>query len=215
MTDKDLKALERRTFRTVTDDGLWDVLIAEVFAMFAVAPLLSEALGDFWSSAIFLPIWVATYLTIRAVRLRVVTPRVGTVRFGPDRRRQLRQLSYVMLAVNVIAAILGVVAAIGVQMDWLGLSDGSIGYPLGLGIVVLVGFSGAASVTGTWRYCLSGVVRAVAPLVGGWLWRNALGTPDGFPIVFGVASGIILVTGIVRFSALLRSHQLPQHDATV
>ncbi len=215
MTDHDLEALEQRTFRTVTDDGLWDVWIAAFFAMFAVAPLLSETMGDYWSVVIFLPVWLAVYLVIRIVRLRVVNPRVGTVRFGTDRRRRLRKLSIVMLIMNVLAAVLGAVAAIGVQMEWLDLGSGSIGYPLGLGIVVLVGFSGAAYVTGIWRYYLYGLILAVAPLVGEWLWRNDLATHHGFPIVFGVASGIILVTGIVRFSALLRSHQLPQHDATV
>ncbi|MDH5372789.1 MAG: hypothetical protein OEX97_07585, partial [Acidimicrobiia bacterium] len=62
MTDQDLKALEQDTFRTVTDDGLWDVLIATVFANLAIAPLLSEDLGDFWSSALLAPIWLVTYL---------------------------------------------------------------------------------------------------------------------------------------------------------
>jgi hypothetical protein len=215
MTDHDLKALEQRTFRTVTDDGLWDVWLAAVFAMFAVAPLLSEMMGDFWSVVIFLPIWLATYLVIRVVRHRIIVPRVGTVRFGIDRRRRLRKLSIVMLIVNVLAAVLGVVAYIGVEREWLDLGDGSIGYPLGLGIVVLAGFSGAAHVMGSVRYYLYGLMLAVAPLVGEWLWREGLATHHGYPIVFGVAAVIIFIGGMVRFAAVLRSHSLPHHTATV
>ena len=172
MTDRDLKALEQRTFRTATDDGLWDVLIACVFANLAIAPLLSEDLGDFWSSALLAPIWLATYLVIWVVRHHIVAPRVGTVRFGSERQQRLRRLGIVLLVVNVIAAGFGVVAFVGVQLNWLDLGDGSIAYPLGLAIVVLIGFSGVAAVTGIHRYYLYGLMLAIAPLVGEWLWRG-------------------------------------------
>lgn len=214
MTDRDLKALERATFRSATDDGLWDVLIAAVVSMFAVGPLLSETLGDFWSSAVFVPIWLGMYLIVLSVRRRIVIPRVGTVRFGIDRQRRMRRFALVMMVVNAIALVLGVAVAIGVQTDQLDL-DGGVGYPLGLGIVSLVGFSAAAYVTSIPRFALYGLMLAVAPLVGEWLWRNDLAAHHGYPIVFGVAAVIIFVTGIARFTALLRSRPLPQHPVTV
>jgi len=215
MTDQDLKTLEQQTFRTVTDDGLWDVLIAGVFAMFAIAPLLSEYLGDFWSAVVFAPVWLVAYLVIRVVRHRIIAPRVGTVRFGTDRQHRLRRLGIVMVVVNAIAAGLGVVAFVGVQLDWIDLGNGSIGYPLGLGMVVLVGFSFAAYVTSISRYYVYGLMLAVAPLVGEWLWREDLATHHGYPIVFGAAAGIIFVTGMVRFTGIVRRHPLPPDTATV
>lgn len=215
MTDQDLKTLEQRTFRTVADDGLWDVLIACVFANLAIAPLLSETLGDFGSSALLAPIWLATYLVIRVVRHRIIAPRVGTVRFGADRQQRLRRLGIVMVVVNAIAAGLGVVAFIGVQLDWLDLGNGSMGYPLLLGITILIGFSGAAAVTGIPRYYLYGLLLAVAPLVGEWLWREGHATHHGYPVVFGSAAVIIFITGMVRFTGIVRSHPLPHHTATV
>jgi hypothetical protein len=215
MSDQDLKALERRTFRTVTDDGLWDVLIAGVFSMFAIAPLLSESLGDLWSSAIFAPIWLVTYLIIHAVRKHVVTRRVGTVHFGEDRKRRLRRFSVVMVAVNLVAALLGLAAAIGVQRGWVNLGGDGIGYPLALGIVILVGFSVGAYAASIPRYYLYGLMLAGVPLVGEWLWRNDLATHHGYPIVFGAAAVIILVTGITRFFTRLRGHPLPQDPVRV
>jgi hypothetical protein len=215
MTDRDLKALEQRTFRTATDDGLWDVLIACVFANLAIAPLLSEDLGDFWSSALLAPIWLAAYLVIWVVRHHIVAPRVGTVRFGSERQQRLRRLGILLLVVNVIAAGFGVVAFVGVQLNWLDLGDGSIAYPLGLAIVVLIGFSGVAAVTGIHRYYLYGLMLAIAPLVGEWLWREGLVTHHGYPIVFGAAAMIIFLTGVVRFTGIVRSHPLPHHTATV
>jgi hypothetical protein len=215
MTEQDLKALEQRTFRTVTDDGLWDVVIAGLFAMFAIAPLLSETLGDYWSAAVFVPIWLVAYLVIRVVRHRIIVPRVGTVRFGADRQQRLRRLGIVMMVVNVIGAGLGVVALIGVQLDWLDLGNGSIAYPLGLAMVALIGLSGAAAVTGIHRYYLYGLMLAIATLVGEWLWREDLATHHGYPIAFGAASAIIFTTGIVRFTTIVRNHPLPDHTATV
>jgi hypothetical protein len=215
MSDQDLKALERRTFRTVTDDGLWDVLIAGVFSMFAIAPLLSGSLGDLWSSVIFAPIWLATYLIIYAVRRHVVIPRVGTVRFGENRKRRLRRFSVVMLAVNIVAALVGLAAAISVQRGWVDLGGDGIGYPLAIGIVILVGFSVGAYAASIPRYYLYGLMLAGAPLVGEWLWRKDLATHHGYPIVFGAAAVIILVTGITRFFTRLRGHPLPQGPVRV
>ena len=215
MTDRDLKALEQRTFRTATDDGLWDVLIACVFANLAIAPLLSEDLGDFWSSALLAPVWLAICLVIWFVRHRMIAPRVGIVRFGAERQQRLRRLGIVLLVVNVIAAGLGAVAFVGVQLNWLDVGNGSIAYPLGLAMVVLIGFSGGAAVTGIHRDYLYGLMLASAPLVGEWLWREGLVTHHGYPIGFGAAAMIMFLVGVVRFAGIVRSHPLPHHTATV
>lgn len=213
--DQDLKALEQRTFRTMTDDGLWDVLIAAVLAMLAIAPLLSGSLGDLWSSAVFAPVWLATYLIIHALRKRVVTPRVGMVRFGEERRSQLRRFSTVMLVVNIAAALAGLAAAISVQRGWVDLGSGSMGYPLILGITILVGFSLGAYVTAIPRYYLYGLMLMAAPLFGEWLWRHHLAAHHGYPIVFGAAAAIIFATGITRFITRLRGHPLPRDPLAV
>jgi hypothetical protein len=213
--DQDLKTLEQRTFRTVVDDGLWDVVIAAFFAMFAFAPLLSERLGDFWSAAVFVPVWVATYSAVRVVRHRVIAPRVGTVRFGADRRQWLQRLGFVMVAVNALAAAAGVLAFIAVQLNWLDLADGGVAYPLVLGMIVLIGFSLAARITGITRYYAYGLLLAVAALVGEWLWREGLAAHHGYPVMFGSAAAIILFTGLVRFTVIVRSHPAPHHTAMV
>ena len=74
-----LKSAERKAFQSTFADGLWDVFIG-VFALeFAIAPLLSKTLGDFWSSAVFLPVFGVVYLVIWLTRKYVVAPRIGTL----------------------------------------------------------------------------------------------------------------------------------------
>ena len=102
-----LKEAETKAFRTKTDDGLWDVLLGCFFLMFAIAPLLSTHLGDFWSSVVFLPFWGLVYLTILLVRKYVVTPRVGVVNFGQRRKTRLMKFSIVLIIANAVALILG------------------------------------------------------------------------------------------------------------
>jgi hypothetical protein len=213
VTDRDLKALERRTFRTANDDGLWDVLIASVIAMFAIAPLLSDRLGDFWSSAIFLPVWIVTYLTIQVIRARIVIPRIGTVSPTPQRTRRMCRFGLVMVIVNTAALVAGLAIAAAAATDRLDF-DG-IGYPIALSVVSLVGFSLAAYVTSIVRFALYGLMLAVAPLIGEWLWRNDLAAHHGYPVAFGTVAAIIFVVGIVRFATLTRSHPVPPNTALV
>ena len=59
-----LKAAERKAFRTTYNDGLVDIFLGCFFLMFVIAPYLSASLGDFWSSAVFLPFWALVYLAI-------------------------------------------------------------------------------------------------------------------------------------------------------
>ncbi len=99
-TPVSLKSAERRAFQSSFADGLWDVFIGCFALEFAIAPLLSETLGDFWSSAIFLPIWGLVYLAIWLVRKHVLAPRLGTVSFGKARQRKMRKFSLVLLVVN-------------------------------------------------------------------------------------------------------------------
>jgi hypothetical protein len=204
MADRDLKALEKATFQAATDDGMWDVIAAGYIAMFAVAPLLSSGLGDFWSSAVFVPAWGALYLAVRLVRAKVITPRVGVVRFGPPRTRRLRRFATTMLVANTIAFILGITALVTFQEDWI--KDGSLGFPLVLTLTFLLGFSLAAFALNIPRYYAYGLMLAVAPLVGEWMWRRDLASHHGYPIVFGVAATVMATVGIVRLIGQLRRH---------
>jgi hypothetical protein len=209
----ELRDLERRTFRAATDDGLLDIMMAAIVSMFAVAPLLSDPLGDFWSSAVFGPFWFAMYLAIRVVHKHVVAPRIGTVEPGTDRRRRLRRVTIVLFVVNAFALVIGVAAAFGLWAGWLDLTE--LVYPIALGVAALIVFSMTAYALSVGRYAIYGLLVAAAPLGGEWLWRNDLAAHHGYPAGFGAVALIMVVTGIVRLTTLLRNHPLPRDTATV
>jgi MFS family permease len=196
----------------VYSDGLWDFFLGCFVLMFAVAPLLSGGLGDFWSSAVFLPFWALVYLAVRLLRKRVVAPRLGTVKFGRARKTKLRKFSVVMLAVNVVALILGFVAASNV-----GRISGQAVTPF-FGLVFLAGFSAAAYFLDFPRLYLYGFLMGLSPLVGEWLWARHLASHHGFPVTFGVTAAVMILVGLVLFVRLVRDNPvlvegLPSEDA--
>jgi len=199
-----LKEAERKAFRTTYNDGLWDIFLGCFFLMFAIAPFLSPSLGDFWSSVVFLPFWGLVFLGIRLIREHVVTPRVGVVNFGLSRKTKLAKFTVVMLAVNVIAFILGVFAALS-----FGKVPGQI-YPIILGMILLIGFSIAAYFLDFNRLYTYGLLAGVSPLVGEWLWTQGYATHHGFPITFGTTAGIMILVGLSVFVRLLRDNPVPR-----
>jgi MFS family permease len=202
----DLKNAERKVFRAASHDGLWDIVIAGFALEFAVAPLLSPALGDFWSSAIFAPFLIILLLVIWLVRKYVVKPRTGVVKFGKQRIGRLKKFTIVMLIVNVLALILGFIAA----FYFHALSGQMIAIIFGL--ILLVGFSIAAYFLDYPRLYIYGLLVGIAPFVGEWLYSNHGASHHGFPITFGFISGVTFLAGVITFVRFL--HKNPVETST-
>lgn len=200
-----LKEVERNVFRSSINDGLWDIFLGCFFLMFVIAPHLSESIGDFWSSAVFLPVWVLLYLAIRLIRKNVVLPRIGSVKFGPARIVKLKRFSYVMLGFNIIALAVGAWAAFNYEKV-----GGLPSYFLG--IMLLIGFSTAAFFLDVPRLFVYGLLLGLAPVAGEWLWVNANVSHHGFPITFGTVSGVMILVGLILFVRLVRGN--PVYDSS-
>jgi hypothetical protein len=102
----DLKEAERKVFLASFDDGLVDLFLSSVFAMWAIAPFLSQTLGDFGISAIFVPLWAVVFLSLYLIRTRILKPRIGLVRYRVERKRKLSLFLVIMAILNVIFLIL-------------------------------------------------------------------------------------------------------------
>jgi len=200
-----LKEAERKVFRTSHNDGMLDIFLGCVFLMFVIAPFLSVKLGDFWSSAIFLPFWVLVYLGIRLIQKYVIIPRIGQVKFGALRVTRLKKFTLIMFIINFLALGLGVIAAFSFK-------QAGIKYPIILGITLLLGFSLAAYFLDMNRLYLYGMLTVPGPLVGEWLWQSGLASHHGYPVVFGFVSGVMIITGLVLLVLLLKRNPLPSEE---
>jgi len=163
-------------------------------------------MGDFWSSAVFLPIWGVVYLIIWLVRKKVVVPRVGTVKFGAVRKTRLKIFTVSMLVVNVVALILGIIVAFRFRTLPLG------GPNMVLGLILLIGFSTAAYFLDFPRLYVYGLLSALGTPIGEWLYQNMRASHHGYPIVFGILAGVMILTGLVVFVRFLANNPLPLED---
>jgi hypothetical protein len=199
-----LKDAELKVFQTAVNDGLWDIYLGCFFLMLVIAPLLSEKLGDFWSSAIFLPFFGLVYLVLRWVHKHAVVPRIGSVRFGKFRRTVLTRFNYVMLAANLVLLVLGIIAA-----TYASRVPGFL-TSIAFGLILMAGFTFAAFYLGIGRLYLYALMVGLAPVIGEWLWNHNLASHHGFPVTFGIISGIMILTGITLLVRLLRKYPLAE-----
>lgn len=198
-----LKEAERRVISTSYADGLWDIFLGCFLLSFAIAPLLSNRLGDFWSSVIFLPFWGLVLVAIRLVRQHLVRPRLGLVVFGKARQTRLVKFNILMLVMNGFLLTLGFLAALYFRAapGWL--------LTIIFSLSLLAGFSLTAYYMTFPRLYLYGILVALCPLVGEWLFLNQRTSHHGFPLTFGVASALIILTGLVIFANLIRTTPVP------
>ena len=198
-----LKKIEQKAFSATYDDGLWDVFLGCFILIFAIAPYLSTRLGDFWSSAVFLPFWGIVFLTLKLVRKYVVTPRVGIVKLGRTRKTRLTKLSTVLLVVNAVAFILGLVAAMNFERV-----PGQM-FTITFSLLFLAGFSTVAYFLQFHRLYIYGILVGLSPLIGEWLHIHFTAPHHGFPITFGTTAGIMVLIGLIVFVRLVRNTPIP------
>ena len=208
MTEKiSLKEAEIKVFKAAYNDGLWDVFIGSFFLQFAIAPLLSDSLGDFWSSAVFLPFWALVITAIILVRKHVVTPRTGIVKFGASRKKRLTKFTTAMLAVNIAAFIAGLFFAFNFNIapGWI--------ITAAFGFMILLMSSAAAYFLNFNRLFIYGLLFFLSSITGEWLYINLKINHHGFPITFGITAGIIIITGLVLFFRLIKEYPIPVNES--
>ncbi|NOQ40411.1 MAG: hypothetical protein GQ562_08845 [Anaerolineales bacterium] len=195
-----MKDLEKSIFQKSFQDGLIDIQIGCVVLMFAIAPLLSSFLGDFWSSMVFLPFWALIYLGVKEIRKKIIQPRVGVVEIGKFRKTRQKKLLFVILVFNLLALILGVLSFFNFAdlPGWI--------HPVRFSAVILMGFSLAGYMLEFPHLYLYGILIALAPLFGEFLYFTYHVPHHGFPITFGITSALIILNGLGIFLRLLKAH---------
>lgn len=197
-----VKEADRQVFRSVLEDGLADIFLSSIVLIWAVAPFLSTSIGDFWSSAIFIPLWGGLYLVLHLVRKHVVQPRAGIVKFGVARRKKLTAFTWIMLVLNVLFMVLGVFAF------FLPVGSGFTRI-LPVSLMILASFSLAGYFLDAPRFYVYGVLWAGGFFVGEWLYQAYGFVHHGYPVAFGAVALIIFLTGIYKLLTFMRDNPLP------
>jgi MFS family permease len=206
--NKTLKAVDRKIFTSYFEDGLLDIFLAAFVLMFAIGPFLSGPLGDFWGTVIFLPFFGLVYLILRYIRKRVVSPKIGSVKWGEMRKRKLRTVSIIMLIINVIFLLLGMVVFFRPIPS---------GYTVSIqfSVIMLILFTAAGYMLDFNFLYVYGILIALAMPVGEWLYQTAGFSHHGFPVVFGSLAVIMLARGLYKFITLMKEAPPQVEEATL
>jgi len=200
-SNTDLEALERKAWRSYFQDGLWDILLGCIVLMFAIAPPLSRiGLGDFWSSAVFVPFWVLVFLLIVLIRKYIIAPRIGVVKFGQTRKKKLFKFNILMFVVLLLGLILGIISFRNINAPgWV--------HSLRFIAIVLICSSLAAYFLDFKRLYVYGIIIALSIPIGEWLYVHTGVPHHGYPITFGITAAIMIIIGLILFVRLLRKYR--------
>ena len=209
----DLKAIERKAFRSVHQDGSWDIYLGGlmlVLSLFFAIPESGE--GELTYMVIALLGVAVVFAVFQLGKKYITTPRMGQVQFGPERRKRKITLGWIMGAYVLVT--LGMVlfslyiwnrSASGQTVD-LALTPSLERVLVALVAALLAGTS--TLVISYFREFVRGYY--IALLMGlGFFFTLLLDMT--IPMI--VAGALILVPGLILFVNFLRQHPLPPQEA--
>lgn len=108
MDTSDQKEIERRVFTSFIQGGFIEAFTGIILLQLGIPALFSRSgFGD-WESALFtLPIALILLIAVLLVRKFVVIPRLGHVKFLPERRRRVSRFIIVPILSLIAGAIVG------------------------------------------------------------------------------------------------------------
>lgn len=203
----DLKQIERKAFLSTFQDGVLDICLGLWFIPFAIMPLINDlGFGDFWSSAVTFPFFsILAFLTFWVGKKFITTPRIGLVRYGPERKTRLKRMHAIIFALLLINLI---VAGLETHLR------NFLYHQARIEMLMLISFSLGAYFLNLARLYAYGVLMALSFLTCGMLGPNTIPLAHhGYPVVFGFSSAVLLAIGLLLLLRFLRKYPLPTKEA--
>ena len=200
-TQLNLNEIERKAFRSTYEDGLWDIdygLIVVGMSLFLYHPETGYSPTNIILSTLIIAL---AYFVFWAGKKFITVPRMGEVKFGPERKQKAKRLA-IILGVFVLfqSALVGLTA-----LGWL--SNTLSKYDAGLLVVALIG----SSIVGTSMIVVAyfsdfprgyyiAIMMALAVFL--MIYTNQ-------PIYAIVIGALIIIPGAVLFFRFLKKYPLP------
>ena len=206
-----LKELELKAWRSVFQDGLWDIFLGLLLLAMAVWALLSDVgFSESLGMAIFIGLEVLAMLVLWAGKKIVTVPRIGRVKFGLKRKTRLNWVR-VILFISVLVGAGVFLAALAMRSnrpEWL---NAAFFFPAAWMVNAIVVFSLGAYFLDFSRLYLIGVMYAL-PVPLDIMFRKFVDIDLSF-IAFGIPAAVILIIGLVMLVRFLRDYPLLPEEA--
>ena len=213
MSEKlNLKELERKAWRSVFDDGLWDIYLGLLLALMGVSAFMDRMdLTEVVHMSIYIGLLIIVMLAMWVAKRFITVPRLGRVKFGAERQKSRKRTSLVLFASVVFGFILFLVVG--------GIARGDISRDLPWDVLLPAAWAlNMLLVFGLGGYFLEferlyfiGVVYAIVlPL--DFLLRN-MSEIRLAPYLFVIAGFIIVAVGVKYLRRFLQNYPVIQEEA--
>jgi len=214
-TSLNLKAIERKAFRSVHQDGLWDIYIGGIILSMTVFANADDGENFTPQRLVLYMLGMLVFGTIFWVGKKyLTTPRLGQVKFGAQRRRRSLTMAIILGGIVLLQVLFVAGTALSrSHPDWarqlgLELSDPDYGRLLVAAIAAL--FVGPSMLliaffTDFPRGYYIAFILSLAVFALVWF---------GEAVYLIAASLLIILPGVVLFIRFLRQHPLPPVEAS-
>lgn len=205
MLSNELRTLELKAFRSTFQDGLWDLFLGLIIFSGAVSSAFPHlGISRFWSYSLFLVAFAVFFLG----KMYITRPRLGTVRFGAERKAMQNKLTILIGLLVVITAAIWLLitqnlmpntSLTGASLYLKRLSFGVLFFLLPFGILGLA-----------WnqpRLIVFGVLTAVGESLYPYI-----DAPWNGIICFGIPGLLFIGIGLVLLFTFIRTHPLAEKE---
>jgi len=204
----DLKSLERKAYRSIFEDGLWDLFIGLIILSLGLSTFLSSILNwsDLWISIIPTLILNINALLIFILGKKFITiPRLGIVKFGPKRKSKQQKLKLFLFAFFILNIVLLILPFTNL-INSIRFEPLFIALILGLGAITLP-FVVVAYFLDFTRLYIYAFLAGLGFFLSEVLYPF-VGSPLDTLLPFGITGGVIVVIGLYHFISFLKKYNL-------
>ncbi|MFX1553355.1 MAG: hypothetical protein ACFFBV_05450 [Promethearchaeota archaeon] len=204
----DLKALEKKAYRSVFNDGLWDLFIGLIILSLGLSTLIGSFLNlsELWNIIVpSLLLNIMAFLIFYLGKKFITIPRIGFVKFGPKRKSKQLKLKMFLLIVFIVNIILFILPFTGL-IKYIEIEPFILTLILGLG-----GFTFPFCVVAYFLDFTRLYFYAFSAGIGFFLTEllyPIVGAPLDIIIIFSTIGGIIVVIGLYYFIQFLKKYPL-------
>jgi hypothetical protein len=203
MDTSDQKQIERRVFTSFIQGGIIEAFTGIFLLQLGFPALFSRSgFGDWESALLALPIALILLFVVFLVRRFVIIPRLGRVKFLPERRRKLSKLIIVPVLTLIAGAVVGYIFSENASLRHIFV--GQIPFIL----VPIIVFGAAAYFLDMKRlYVYGAIVGLVFPL--GKYLETVIVSRSTLPATILFTAFVFLSIAIVFLVAFLRKYHEP------
>jgi len=204
MDTSDQKQIERRVFTSFFQGGVIESFTGIFLLQLGLPALFSRSgFGDLESALLALPIALILLVAVFLVRRFVIIPRLGRVKFLPERRRRISKLMIVPLLTLIAGAIVGYIFSENAPLRHAFV--GQIPFIL----IPIIVFSAAAYFLDMKRLCIYGAIVGLVFPLGKYLETVIVSRSILLATILFTAF-VFLSIAIVFLVAFLRKYHEPE-----